>query len=58
MMTQKEAIDELILDVDYTLEEIENHEKFEDEEQGEYQIQAYEDNKKKTRGISDCLWCS
>ena len=46
-MTQKEAIDELILDVDYTLEEIENHEKFEDEEQGEYQIQAYEDNKKK-----------
>jgi hypothetical protein len=46
-MTQKEAIDELILDVDYILDEIENHEKFEDEEQGEYQIQAYEDNKKK-----------
>lgn len=47
MMELKEAIDELILDVDYTLEEIENHEEFEDEEQGEYQIQAYEDNKKK-----------
>lgn len=47
MMGLKEAIDELILDVDYTLEEIENHEEFEDEEQGEYQIQAYEDNKKK-----------
>ena len=46
-MTQKEAIDELILDVDYTLEEIENHEEFADEEQGEYQIQVYEDNKKK-----------
>ena len=46
-MTQKEAIDELILGVDYTLEEIENHERFEDEEQGEYQIQAYEDNKKR-----------
>ncbi len=46
-MTQKEAIDELILDVDYTLEEIENHEEFEDEEQGEYQIQAYENNKKR-----------
>ena len=46
-MELKEAIDELILDVDYTLEEIENHEEFEEEEQGEYQIQAYEDNKKK-----------
>lgn len=46
-MTQKEAIDELILDVDFILEEIEQHEEFEDEEQGEMQIQIYESNKKK-----------
>ena len=45
-MELKEAIDELILGVDYVLEEIEEHEKFEEEEQGEYQIQAYETNKK------------
>jgi len=45
-MTQKEAIDELILNVDYILDEIEQHERFEDEEQGEFQIQAYERNKK------------
>ena len=45
-MELKEAIDELILGVDYVLEEIEDHEKFEEEEQGEYQIQAYETNKK------------
>ena len=46
-MTQKEAIDELILKVDYLLDEIEQHEKFEDEEQGEFQILAYEENKKR-----------
>lgn len=45
-MTQKEAIDELILNVDYILDEIEQHERFEDEEQGEFQIQAYERNKR------------
>jgi len=47
-MTQKEAIDELILnEVDYLVEEIVNHEKFADEEQGEFQIKAYEENKKR-----------
>lgn len=46
-MTQKEALDELVLDLDYTLEEIEQHEEYADEEQGEYQLQAYEDNKRK-----------
>lgn len=46
-MTQKEAIDELILEVDYLLDEIEQHEEFEDEEQGEFQIQIYEENKRK-----------
>lgn len=46
-MTQKEAIDVLILEVDYLLDEIEQHEEFEDEEQGEFQIQIYEENKKK-----------
>lgn len=46
-MTQKEAIDELILGVDYILDEIENHERFEEEEQEEMQIEIYEDNKKK-----------
>ena len=46
-MTQKEAIDELILEVDYLLDEIEQHEEFEDEEQGEFQVQIYEENKRK-----------
>ena len=46
-MTTKEAIDELILDVDFILEEIEDHEEFEDSEQEEMQVQIYEDNKKK-----------
>lgn len=46
-MTQKEAIDELILEVGYLLDEIEQHEEFEDEEQGEFQIQIYEENKRK-----------
>ena len=45
-MTQKEAIDELILGIDYLLDEIEQHERFKDEEQGEFQIRAYEMNKK------------
>ena len=45
-MTQKEAIDELILNVDFILDEIEQHERFEDDEQGEFQIQAYERNKR------------
>ena len=49
-MTQKEAIDVLILEVDYLLDEIEQHEEFEDEEQGEFQIQIYEENKKKIEG--------
>ena len=46
-MTQKEAIDELMLEIDYLLDEIDQHEEFEDEEQGEMQIEVYEDNKKK-----------
>lgn len=46
-MTQKEAIDELILDVSFTIEEIEEHEEFAEEETGEYQIMAYENNKRK-----------
>lgn len=47
MMELKEALDELVLDLDYTLEEIEEHEEYADQEQGEYQLQAYEDNKRR-----------
>jgi len=46
-MTQKEAIDELMLEIDYLLDEIDQHEEFEDDEQGEMQIEIYQDNKKK-----------
>ena len=38
-MTQKEAIDELILDeVDYLVEEIANHEKFADENKESFRL--------------------
>ena len=50
-MTQKEAIDELIMDVVYYLDEIEQHEEFEDEEQDESQIQIYEENKRKVEAF-------
>jgi len=46
-MTQKEAIDELMFEIDFLFDEIDQHEEFEDEEQGEMQIEVYEDNKKK-----------
>ena len=45
-MTQKEAIDEVIMHVGFIVEEIEEHEEFAEVETGEYQIMSYEDNKK------------
>jgi len=46
-MTQKEAIDELMLEIDYLFDEVDQHEEFEDDEQGEMQIEIYQDNKRK-----------
>lgn len=54
-MTQKEAIDELIPEINFLLDEIEQHEEFEEEEQGEYQIKIYEDNKKKLEAFQVVL---
>ena len=54
-MTQKEAIDEIILDVAFTIEEVEQHEEFADEETGEYQIMTYEDNKRKLEAYTVIL---
>ena len=45
-MTQKEAIDEIIMHVGFIVEEIEEHEEFAEVETGEYQIMSYENNKK------------
>ena len=41
-MTQKEAIETLFLGIKIIFDEVENHEKFADEEQGEFQIENYE----------------
>ena len=54
-MTQKEAIDELMLEIDYLLDEIDQHEEFEDDEQGEMQIEVYKDNKKKLEAFQVIL---
>ena len=40
-MTINEAIDELILHVGFLIEEIRNHEEYEEDEQGEFQIQSF-----------------
>lgn len=45
-MTTKEALNELIYSVGFLFDEIEQHEEFAEEEQGEYQIERYEKNKK------------
>lgn len=45
-MEIKEAINELLPNLSFIIEEIEEHEEYADEETGEYQIQAYENNKK------------
>ena len=50
-MTINEAIDELILHVGFLIEEIRNHEEYEEDEQGEFQIQSYENNKKKVEAF-------
>lgn len=54
-MTQKEAIDELMLEIDYLLDEVDQHEKFEDDEQGEMQIEIYQDNKRKLEAFQVIL---
>ena len=54
-MTQKEAIDELMLEIDYLLDEIDQHEEFEDDEQGEMQIEIYQDNKRKLEAFQVIL---
>ena len=54
-MTQKEAIDELMLEIDFLFDEIDQHEEFEDEEQGEMQIEVYENNKKKLEAFQVIL---
>ena len=41
-MTQKEAIETLFLGIKIIFDEIEDHEEFADEEQGEFQIENYE----------------
>lgn len=50
-MTINEAIDELILHVGFLIEEIRNHEEYEEDEQGEFQIQSYENNKKEVEAF-------
>ncbi len=54
-MTQKEAIDELMIEIGFILDEVEEHEEYEDQEQGEYQIQTYEDNKRKLEAYTVIL---
>lgn len=46
-MTSKEAIDQLILnEVWFKIEQINEHEEWAEDEQGEYQLRSYEENKK------------
>ncbi len=45
-MEIKEAINQLLPNLEFIISEIEEHEKFEEDEQGEYQIMSYENNKK------------
>lgn len=54
-MTQKEAIDEIIMHVGFTIEEVEQHEMFAEDETGEYQIMTYENNKKELEAYSVVL---
>ena len=54
-MTQKEAIETLLLGIKITFDEVEEHEEFADDEQGEYQIQTYEDNKRELEAYTVIL---
>jgi len=54
-MTQKEAIETLLLDVKITFDDVEEHEKFADEEQGEFQIENYERRKKELEAYTVIL---
>lgn len=55
MMTQKEAIETLLLGIKITFDEVEEHEEFADDEQGEFQIKSYEDNKKELEAYTVIL---
>lgn len=54
-MTQKEAIETLLLGIKITFDEVEEHEEFADDEQGEFQIKSYEDNKKELEAYTVIL---
>lgn len=54
-MTQKEAIDEIIMHVGFVISEIKDHERFEEDEQNEGQIKIYEENKKEVEAYTVVL---
>lgn len=54
-MTQKEAIETLLLGIKITFDEVEEHEEFAADEQGEFQIKSYEDNKKELEAYTVIL---
>ena len=54
-MTQKEAIETLFLGIKIIFDEVENHEKFADEEQGEFQIENHERCKKELEAYTVIL---
>ena len=54
-MTQKEAIETLFLGIKIIFDNVENHEKFADEEQGEFQIEFYEKEKKELEAYTVIL---
>ena len=54
-MTQKEAIETLLLGIKITFDEVEEHEEFADEEQGEFQIEHYERCKKELEAYTVIL---
>ena len=54
-MTQKEAIEVLLPTIYFIFEDIEAHEEFAKEEQGEYQVKSYEDNKRKIESYAIVL---
>lgn len=55
MMTQKEAIETLLFGIKITFDDVEEHEKFADEEQGEFQIEHYESCKKELEAYTVIL---
>ena len=55
MMTQKEAIETLLPGIKITFDDVEEHEKFADEEQGEFQIEHYERCKKELEAYTVIL---